>query len=138
MIQHILGWFSGRRSAARLEKRLRRFVPAVEGLEDGTVPTLLAPVLHALADYPLAVAAPAFNGDGKPYLVTANVEGLSVLLNHGKGTFTAATTIPLAGVNTAVAVGDFNGDGKNDLAVCRFQQAEVQILAGSGTGTFVS
>ena len=93
--------------------------------------------LFATDNYPGALAAGDFNGDGKADLVTANgPNDVSVLLNDGKGGFAphvdyAAGTFPVA-----VAVGDFNGDGKADLVTASDWDGTVSILLGDGSGGF--
>jgi hypothetical protein len=70
-----------------------------------------------------------FNGDGKLDLA---VDGSSILLGNGDGSFTQGASLSVAGF---VAVGDFNGDGKLDLAVCNYEN-NVTIFLGDGTGNF--
>ena len=76
-----------------------------------------------------SVAVADVNGDGKPYLVAANVcassnctnEGVvGVLLGNGDGTFQAAMSYGSGGQDAeSVAVADVNGDGKPDLVVAK-------------------
>jgi uncharacterized protein (DUF2141 family) len=91
---------------------------------------------------PQAVAAADLNGDGKPDLAVANfISGsVSVLLNHGDGTFPAPTSssdaYPTGGKPRSVAVVDLNGDGKLDLAVANAFDNTVSVLLNAGDGTF--
>jgi hypothetical protein len=96
-----------------------------------------------------SIAVADVNGDGKPDLLTANVNGSSpngsvgVLLGNGDGTFQTAVTYP-SGSNAAlaVAVADLNGDGKPDLVVancsdrCNGHNGVLGVLLGNGDGTF--
>ena len=95
--------------------------------------------------HPDGITVGDFNGDGIVDLAVPNTGDnynngtVSILLGNGDGTFTAADTSPVVGVNPyAVAVGDFNGDGKADLAVIDQQQDTMTILLGNGDGTFIA
>ncbi|MGC9948408.1 MAG: VCBS repeat-containing protein [Bryobacteraceae bacterium] len=89
---------------------------------------------------PSSVAVGDFNGDGKPDLAVTNMGSdpgnISVLLNHGDGTFEPQVTYAVGSNPASVAVGDFNGDGKLDLAVANSASDWVSILPGNGNGTF--
>ncbi len=64
-----------------------------------------------------AIVADA-NGDGEnDLLLYEPKQGLTVMLNQGKGTFLAPTTSPAGNKPVAIAKADFNGDGLDDLAV---------------------
>ena len=84
---------------------------------------------------PFAVVAGDLDGDGSPELVVAGDNGVSVLRNHGDGTFAAPVThaVPNSGYPGAVALGDLNGDGHADLAVA---STAVVVLLNQGDGTF--
>jgi hypothetical protein len=89
--------------------------------------------------YPLQVVVADFNGDGKQdlavsYLASGGVvEGISVLLGNGDGTFQPQVFYAAVGTGGFLAVADFDGDGNPDLAVAG---AEVFIMPGNGDGTF--
>ena len=101
-----------------------------------------------------ALAIADVNGDGKPDLIVANADSISinsytvngdvsVLLGNGDGTFQPAQSYSSGAYNaTAVAVGDVNGDGKTDVLVannCIIQDCSltgaVGVLLGNGDGT---
>ncbi|HYD49096.1 MAG TPA: FG-GAP-like repeat-containing protein, partial [Terriglobales bacterium] len=90
------------------------------------------------------------DGNGSADLVTLNEAGedgpsLSVLLNHGNGSFAAEERLNLAGSRylvAAMAAADFDGDGFGDLAVAvndirQFPPtAAVLVYRNSGDGQF--
>ena len=106
---------------------------------------LFAPqVSYAVGPHPYFVAIGDFNGDGKPDLVTTNLnsDNVSVLIGNGDGTFQTQVTYS-TGTNSApraVTIGDFNGDGKSDLAVSDYDinsaTDSISVLLGNGNGTF--
>lgn len=92
-------------------------------------------------NFPRRVIAGDLNGDMKPDLVTANINGnnVSVFLNNGMGAFpnapTNLATAGATGVND-VAVADFNGDGKLDILSTNSATANITLYLGNGNGTF--
>jgi RHS repeat-associated protein len=124
---------------------------AVANDTDGTVSILIgngdgtfrAAVAYPAGTGPTGIAAGDFNGDGNMDLVAANrtgmaaVDGFTLLLGNGDGTFRAPTTkVTGTGVGY-IAAGDLNGDGKLDLAIAD-PFGKVAILLGNGDGTFQS
>ena len=107
----------------------------------GTPATLTTGVL------PLDGAIADLNGDGRQDIVLANHEGhsISIFLNHGALTFTAAD-MPLDMSANDVVARDLNGDGKVDLVVAMaalessnpdsYSQGFAYVLFGHGDGTF--
>jgi hypothetical protein len=84
------------------------------------------------------VAIGNLNGDGKPDLVVANLNSItvSVLLGNGDGTFGTRTDFATGSNPLSVAIGDLNGDGKSDLATASRYSNSVSVLLGNGNGTF--
>jgi len=87
---------------------------------------------------PVSVAIGDLNGDSKPDLAVANVDGnnVSILLGTGAGGFGAPTNFGVGSIPARVAIGDLNGDGKPDLAVAGGGPNNVSILLGDGAGDF--
>jgi hypothetical protein len=88
-----------------------------------------------------------FNGDGKPDVVTTDLDAnaVTVLLGDGHGGLHEVVGSPFpAGVAPwSIAIGDLNRDGKLDLAVLPYDQSVtnpeqlgVTVLFGDGKGTF--
>src|SRR5438093_4339804 len=89
---------------------------------------------------PLSLAIGDVNGDGKPDLVTANLDAstVSVLLGTGGGGFGAKADFATGGRPTSVAIGDVNGDGEPDLMTANYNANTVSVLLGNGTGSIAA
>jgi hypothetical protein len=97
-------------------------------------------LIHSQRPAELAIAD--LNADGKPDVVTANVNTVSVLLGNRDGTlrYDWSASNFAAGSNdlAALAVGDFFTDGIPDLVVTSTGTGTVNVLPGRGNGTFAS
>ncbi len=88
-----------------------------------------------------------FNGDGKPDVVTTDLDAntVTILLGDGHGGLKPAPGSPFAAgaAPWSVAIGDINRDGKLDLAMIPYEpevhdrsQYGVTVLLGVGNGSF--
>jgi FG-GAP-like repeat len=88
------------------------------------------------------------NGDGKPDIVSPNLDGnnVTILLGDGRGAFSQSAGSPFPGGDSPfnVAVGDLNADGFPDLAIVnspsstagRSGRDGLTVLIGDGRGAF--
>lgn len=94
----------------------------------------------AAGTLPTAIVGADFDGDTKADLaiVDNTANAVTVLINNGSGTFTAAANSPftVGSLPIAIAVGDFNNDNHKDLAVVNNGGSSVTILLGDGSGDF--
>jgi FG-GAP-like repeat/FG-GAP repeat len=124
---------------------------AVVNTGSDTVSVLLntgeAPMFSGYVEYslgmgiaPCSVAMGDFNRDGLLDLAVANhgSHDVSVLLNQGHGTFTAAVSYGSVTTPNAIAVGDLDGDGWPDLVVAdaTLGSQNLSVLRNSRDGTF--
>ena len=89
---------------------------------------------------PVAIAAGDLNADGRTDLAVVNQvdNSVSVLLNNGDATFTAAANSPLTTgtTPTGLTIADFNQDGIIDIAVTNDAVNSVSVFLGLGVGLF--
>jgi hypothetical protein len=86
--------------------------------------------------YGFAIAAGEFTSTGKLDLAVANINGITILLDNGDGTFQASVQNAVGLDPRAMVAGDFTGNGRTDLAVVNTFSNDVSILLGNGDGTF--
>ena len=128
----------GRRQR-RLRRRLRRRV-GVAGQRRRHLP---GPGAVRGGDYPSALVAGDFNGDGRTDLAVASVgsdggsDDVSVLLGNGDGTFRDQVRYAAGTAPDALVARDFNGDDRTDLAVANAGSNDVSVLLNLG-GTFAA
>jgi hypothetical protein len=111
--------------------------------------TFQTAITYSVGAYPTGLAAGDFNGDGKIDLVVANainphqsscptcgLQGVSVLLGNGDGTFQPSIYYAAASGTAWVSAKDVNGDGIIDIIAAAWQANAVSVLLGNGDGTF--
>ena len=97
-------------------------------------------VQYATGGNPLGIAAADFSGDGIPDLVVASADAnmVSLLPNHGNGTFGAAGSYTAHTGPSFVVSADFNKDGKPDIATINTGSQDVNVLLNKAKGVFQS
>ena len=94
----------------------------------------------AVGDSPTSVAASDLDGDADKDLAVTNSGSstVTILKNHGNGTFFEPSSSPISAPTKplGVGVGDFDRDGDRDLAVSEQQSSAVRIFLNNGAGKF--
>jgi hypothetical protein len=90
---------------------------------------------------PACVIAADVNGDGKPDLISANIDyaatnagTLTVMTNDGGGGFALEATLDVGNFPLCVVAADVNGDGKLDLISADFGTNTLTIWTNNGNG----
>ena len=96
-----------------------------------------APVLHAVGDFPVALIAADFTGEGDIDLAAVNSVGLqgetfSLLTNSGNGGFDPQVFSNGSATPAGLAAGDLDGDGDLDVAIANATINQVGILLNEG------
>ncbi|MDP2303933.1 MAG: FG-GAP-like repeat-containing protein [Ignavibacteria bacterium] len=118
-------------------------------LDGAATPSFSAYTSFATGTDTWSVTTSDVNGDGKPDMVTANLNNtVSVLLNttaNGAATptFTSKTDFTVGAGPYSVAIGDVNGDGKPDVVTVNSSANTVSVLLnttanGAETPSFTS
>jgi hypothetical protein len=126
------------------------FRPRLETLEDRCLLSFGPVVSYRIPGEQLGMVTADVNGDGKPDLITANTQSITVLLGNGSGKFAAPTYYPFKNdfTNTPIAltVADINGDGKADIVLANAPgdsafwgvTPSISVFLNNGNGTFQS
>jgi hypothetical protein len=96
-------------------------------------------VNYDVGEYPLAMAVVDYNLDGNPDILSLDHSreggvggGISLLLNHGDGTFEPFQTFSLEpDILTDFTAADFDGDGFHDIAVTFYDGTRVSVFFNS-------
>jgi FG-GAP-like repeat len=90
---------------------------------------------YATGADPQSFAIADLNGDRRPDVVTANLDGrsVSILRNRGNGTFAPKRDYRVGGEAWSILVAELNGDAKPDLVVRRGNSFSVLLKRGHGS-----
>ncbi len=94
----------------------------------------------AVGSAPWDIIAADVNGDGKADLVVTNAgsssNSISLLINHGNGTFQPLSEVGVGSMPVKVTAADINGDGYIDLITANYSSNNITILTNNGAGVF--
>ena len=145
LVRRFDGW-SGRRGARGFAVLLicagLALTLGVAALFAASGPSFARVRSYATGSGPSSVAIGDLNGDGKPDLVTANVESgtVSVLQNRGDDGFGPKRSYRVVTETRSgprsVAIGDLNADGKADLVTANDEVGTMSVLLNDGEGRF--
>ncbi len=126
--------------SAMAQGEQKTIVATYQVLDSAAETSIATNVDYATGATPHSVTSADLDGDGKSDLIVANhgSNTVSVLLNHGDGTFTTKVDYATGSGAYSVTSVDVNGDGKFDLIVANDGSNTVSVLQNSGDGTFVT
>ena len=102
-------------------------------------PFFSVPFTMATGTNPIALAVADINLDGRPDIITANLEEptLSLFTNRGGGRFSAIAPVSLITPARKVLAEDVNGDGRPDLLALQLNSPfHFFVLTNGGAGAF--
>ena len=94
--------------------------------------------------FAMAASSADFNNDGRTDIAVLNQttqnsngpDSISLLINHGDGTFSGRTDTPTGASPQGLAALDLNSDGKLDLVVTNSADNTFSVFFGNGKGSF--
>jgi len=109
----------------------------------GAIVTTTNPILAVQAPlavglHPWGVTVADVNGDGRPDIISANVDSdsVSVVMNMGAGVFNSTTFVTVGTSPYSVCAADVNADGAVDLVAANFGDSTLSVLTNTGSGAF--
>jgi hypothetical protein len=107
-------------------------------------PTFKTAVTYTVGNFPYRLGLSDMNGatnsDGTIIrdieVLNQDDSTITVLLNNGKGVFTAKSTTTVDTDPQFLALADYNGDGKVDAVTANSSNGTITYLPGNGDGTF--
>lgn len=96
--------------------------------------------LAAAGANPIGIASGDLNGDGRPDVISVNLNDatMTLLTNGGAGQFKYFKTLPAGGSPTSVAAADVNNDGRMDLVSVGSLNGTINVYTNNGSGTFLN
>jgi hypothetical protein len=108
--------------------------------EEPIVPSFLDGIAYPAGDYPHALAAGDFDGDGDQDLAIANKawNTVSILTNDGGASFVTSGYYNVQRWPESACASDLDGDGDLDLVTADNHGNTISVLIGNGDATFQS
>jgi hypothetical protein len=129
----VVALLASRPAAAQLFDNLQAFTGRVEVGDPGVVSTW-----EGGKEGPKGVAAGDLDGDGKPDLAAANLDGtITIRFGLGNGEFGEPTHLRTGAVTLRdILIADLTGDGLPDLIACAPLQSQAFLYVNKGRGSF--
>ena len=95
---------------------------------------------YDIGNWPWEGVSADFDGDGDMDLATVNnsSNGVSILLNHGDGSFAMQVMYPVSVAPASLVAADLDQDGDVDIAASCLHTDLVSVILNNGNGTFSS